>query len=63
MIEIDESKITRIEVINHADNGMPAGRILVLYKDINDFHTMDISMQDDGRTMKIFLNAKPKENL
>lgn len=63
MIEIDESKITRIEVINHADNDMPAGRILVLYKDINDFHTMDISMQDDGRTMKIFLNAKPKENL
>ena len=63
MIEIDNSKITRIEVINHADNGMPAGRILVLYKDINDFHTMDISMQDDGQTMKIFLNAQPKENL
>jgi hypothetical protein len=63
MIEIDESKITRIEVINHADNNKPVGRLLTLYKELNDFHTVDISMQDDGRTMKIFLNAQTKENL
>ena len=63
MIEIDESKITRIEVINHAENGMPIGRMLVLYKEIGDFHTMDISIQDDGRTMKLFLNALPKQNV
>lgn len=63
MIEIDESKITRIEVINHADNNKPVGRLLTLYKELNDFHTMDISIQDGGRTMKIFLNAQPKENL
>jgi hypothetical protein len=63
MIEIDNSKITRIEVINHADNGMPAGRILVLYKEMGDFHTVDISIQDNGRTMKIFLNAPPKQNV
>jgi len=60
---IDEFKINRIEVINHAENGMPVGRILVLYKEIGDFHTMDISMQDDGQTMKIFLNAPPKQNV
>lgn len=63
MIDIDESKITRIEVINHADNDKPVGRLLTLYKELNDFHTVNISMQDDGRTMKIFLNAQTKENL
>jgi hypothetical protein len=63
MIEIDKSKITRIEVINHADNNKPVGRLLTLYKELNDFHTVDISIQDNGRTMKIFLNAQTKENL
>lgn len=63
MTQIDESKITRIEVINHADNDKPVGRLLTLYKELNDFHTVNISIQDDGRTMKIFLNAQTKENL
>lgn len=63
MIEIDDSKITRIEVINHAVNSMPIGRILTLYKEMHDFYTIDISMQDDGKTMKIFLHAQPKENV
>jgi hypothetical protein len=63
MIDIDESKITRIEVINHADNDKPVGRLLTLYKELNDFHTVNISIQDAGRTMKIFLNAQTKENL
>jgi hypothetical protein len=63
MKEIDESKITRIEVINHADNDKPVGRLLTLYKELNDFHTVNISIQDNGRTMKIFLNAQTKENL
>jgi hypothetical protein len=63
MIEIDKSKITRIEVINHADNNKPIGRLLTLYKEMGDFHTVDISIQDAGQTMKLFLNAPPKQNV
>lgn len=63
MTQIDDLKITRIEVINHADNDKPVGRLLTLYKELNDFYTVNISMQDNGRTMKIFLNAQTKENL
>jgi hypothetical protein len=63
MIEIDKSKITRIEVINHADNNKPVGRLLTLYKEMGDFHTVDISIQDAGQTMKLFLNAPPKQNV
>ena len=63
MIEIDKSKITRIEVINHADNNKPVGRLLTLYKEMGDFHTVDISIQDAGQTIKLFLNAPPKQNV
>jgi hypothetical protein len=63
MIKIDKSKITRIEVINHADNNKPVGRLLTLYKEMGDFHTVDISIQDAGQTMKLFLNAPPKQNV
>jgi hypothetical protein len=63
MIEIDKSKITRIEVINHADNNKPVGRLLTLYKEMGHFHTVDISIQDAGQTMKLFLNAPPKQNV
>ena len=47
--------ITRLEVINHATNDRAIGRILTLYKELGDFEVLEVSMQDDGRTMKIFL--------
>jgi hypothetical protein len=50
------SKITRLEVINHAKNDKPIGRILTLYKELEDFENIEISYQDDGRTLKIFLD-------
>ncbi len=57
-IIIDETKITRLEVINHSsDINNPIGRILTLYKELGDFNSIEISIQDDGRTMKIFLNS------
>jgi hypothetical protein len=55
MKEIDETKINRIEVINHASNDFPTGRLLTLYKDMEHFDSIEISIQDDGRTLKIFL--------
>lgn len=56
MKEIDETKINRIEVINHASNDHRIGRLLTLYKEFGDFENITISMQDGGETLKIFLD-------
>jgi hypothetical protein len=49
-------EITRLEVINHAKNDMAIGRILTLYKDLEDFNKIEVSYQDGGMTLKIFLD-------
>lgn len=54
-IYVDIDKINRIEVINHAKNDKPIGRLLVLYKELGHFEEMEVSLQDDGQTLKIFL--------
>jgi hypothetical protein len=56
-MEINLEKISRIEVINHAKNIYSVGRLLTLYKELEDFDSLEISIQDDGRTMKIFINS------
>ncbi|GEM_PF-2327418 len=48
-------KITRFEVINHAKNDKPIGRLLTLYKELHHFNNVEIEIQDNGRTLKIFL--------
>ena len=53
IINIDD--ITRIEVINHAKNKLPTGRLVVLLKAMEDFDEIEVSVQDDGKTLKIFL--------
>lgn len=58
---INTNKITRLEVINHAKNNYPVGRMLTLYQELGDFDSIEISIQDGGRTMKIFLDSQPKE--
>tara|TARA_R110000868_G_scaffold218445_1_gene468680 strand:- start:634 stop:810 length:177 start_codon:yes stop_codon:yes gene_type:complete len=50
-----EREVTRFEVINHADNDSPIGRILTMYKEMGDFQEIELSYQDGGRTLKIFL--------
>ena len=52
---IDEKKITRLEIINHAQNDMQIGRLLTLHKSLGDFSSIEIHLQDGGRTLKIFL--------
>jgi hypothetical protein len=47
--------ITRVEVINHAKNDKPIGRLLTLYKELDDFKSVELSFQDGGKTLKIFL--------
>jgi hypothetical protein len=49
-------EITRLEVINHAKNDMPIGRILTLYKELEDYNSIELSYQDGGMTLKIFLD-------
>ena len=36
-MKIDIKKIDRIEIINHAKNDKPIGRLLTLYKDLGHF--------------------------
>jgi len=58
MKEVEQKKveITRLEVINHAKNDMPIGRILTLYKELEDFNNIEVFYQDGGMTLKIFLD-------
>jgi hypothetical protein len=49
-------EITSLEVINHAKNDMAIGRILTLYKELEDFNKIEIFYQDGGMTLKIFLD-------
>ena len=53
--EKKEVEITRLEVINHADNDKSIGRLLTMYKEMGDFQEIELSYQDGGRTLKIFL--------
>ena len=51
-----EVEITRLEIINHAKNDRPIGRILTLYKELGDFNSIELSYQDGKQTLKIFLD-------
>jgi|TARA_B110000211_G_scaffold234630_1_gene305212 hypothetical protein len=63
-MKIDIEKIDRIEIINHAKNDKPIGRLLTLYKDLGHFDSLDFEIQDNDKTLKIFLNQnKEDENL
>ena len=54
--QIDQTKITRLEIINHATNDKPIGRLLTLHKELKDFTNIETSIQDGQRTLKIFLD-------
>lgn len=56
IIKIDVKKLDRLEIINHAKNNMAVGRLLTLYKELEHFHNLEFSVQDDGKTLKIFLD-------
>ena len=52
---MDYSKITRLEIINHAKNDRQIGRLLSLHKSLGDFNSLELQLQDGGETLKIFL--------
>ena len=47
---IDESKITRVEVINDAGRAFVALDVVAV-----------LSVQDDGKTLKVFVSRRGKE--
>lgn len=53
------NKINRLEVIDHTSTAKTFGRAFVKWDDRNFLVTL--SLQDDGRTLKIFLRNKDKE--
>jgi hypothetical protein len=54
--KLDLTNITRLEVINHAINSHPIGRILTMYKETEDFTVVEAEFQDGHRTLKIFIS-------
>lgn len=52
-MNIDESKITRFEVIDHRKKAKPHGRIFTAW-DIK----VELAIQDNQRTLKVFINDK-----
>ena len=54
-MKIEEENIDRLEIINHAKNDKAVGRLLTLYKELKHFNELEFSVQDDGKTLKIFL--------
>lgn len=55
-MKIDTTRISRLEVINHAKNKLMVGKILTVHKDLKHFETLEFSVQDEGRTLKIFMD-------
>lgn len=56
--KLEIGKISRLEVINHAGTSehIQFGRALTAHKELGDFDTLTISIQDGGKTLKIFLD-------
>jgi len=52
----NKAEITRFEVINHASNDLAFGRMLTMYKDMEHFKSIELSYQDGGKTLKVFLS-------
>ena len=57
-MEIDIEKLNRIEIINHAGTSefLSFGRCFSAMKLLDDFGSLEFSLQDGKRTLKIFLD-------
>jgi hypothetical protein len=52
---MNTDKVTRIEVINHQDT--PIGKVYTKY----DCENVELQLQDDDRTLKIFISGNKKK--
>lgn len=54
---MDVSKVTRFELIDHREGSDTPGRAIVRY-DVD----VELSLQDQGRTLKVFLKDQNEGN-
>lgn len=58
---MDTSKVTRVEVIDHSTEPV-MGRVYTYWHEYNKADTknpkVELSLQDDGRTLKVFISNK-----
>ncbi len=50
---MDTKQVTRVEIINHQDD-LINSRVFIKH----DCQNVELSLQDDGKTLKIFINKK-----
>ena len=57
---MDTSKVTRVEIIDHTKSVEDGGgrRVIVPANSIDDLK-VELSLQDAGRTLKVFLSYPP----
>lgn len=57
-MEIDIDKLDRLEIINHVGESkyIKFGRCFSAHKICDDFGSLQFSLQDNKRTLKIFLD-------
>lgn len=55
---MDVSKVTRFEVIDHREGMLRSGRVFTTSV-MDGVERVELSMQDDGRTLKVFLSDAP----
>jgi len=62
-MEINVDKLTRLEIINHAGTSehLHFGRVFSAHEMLNDFKKLTFSVQDGGKTLKIFLDGEAEE--
>lgn len=58
MKNLDTSKVSRVEVINHTRTLEEGGGRVYVYWDTKNQSDIEVSLQDTGRTMKIFISDK-----
>lgn len=58
---IDVNKISRIEVFNFAENKQRLGILMSAFKGL-DYDVLDFQLQEDGKTLKIYLGSDKKES-
>ena len=51
----NDYNVNKFEVINHAKNKIGFGRVMTLYNEMGDFNNIELSYQDEGKTLKVFL--------
>ena len=55
---MDTSKVTRLEIINHTEDDkvqLDSGRTVIFH---NKGKQIDVELQDDGQTLKIFIHER-----